>query len=238
MGPLSRIQELVERDGKQVDGGLGAGRAGHGPAVQAEQFASLGLLRRVDDHRDRFEAGDAASHLGPLTPGVVQSSGPNRSSRQGHESRVRWCAVKRAGRRKPSARGVDVTAARGAGVACVMETSGRDAGLAAATARARRECAHASTTSLGGGRRSGERRRGTPAPALLELRVQPVEHVVHVVQFVEDRGPRGRRPAEVQRHRVGAGTPARRPWQTAPTAAPGRCRRRCRARSGPAGRRA
>ena len=57
-------------------------------------------------------------------------SGPNRSSRHGHESSVRWCGVKRAGRRKPSARGVDVAAARGAGVACVMGTSGRDAGAA------------------------------------------------------------------------------------------------------------
>ena len=42
-----------------------------GRAVQAEQLASLGLLRRVDDHGDRLEAGDAASHLGPLLARVV-----------------------------------------------------------------------------------------------------------------------------------------------------------------------
>ena len=68
-------------------------------------------------------------------------SGPKRSARQGQESRWRWCGSKRAGRVKPSARGVVATAPPIVVVglslvsACVMGTSGRDAGRSAGGAR-------------------------------------------------------------------------------------------------------
>ena len=62
---------VVERDGEEVDRGRRRRPRACAAAVQAEQLAGLGLLRRVDDHGDRLEAGDAASHLGPLAPRVV-----------------------------------------------------------------------------------------------------------------------------------------------------------------------
>ena len=71
--PVVADPRVVKGDGEEVDRAVrhARGRSAGCLSVQAEQAASLGLLRRVDDHRDRLEPGDAQRHLGPLPARVV-----------------------------------------------------------------------------------------------------------------------------------------------------------------------
>ena len=125
-GPVVADPRVVERDGEEVDGpirGLPAGCR----LVQAEQAAGLGLLRRVHDHRDRLEPGDAERHLGPLLARVVHERAEEVFAAR---PRQQGAPVRREARRQAEpvgARGGRLGGA-GAGVVCVMGTSGRDAG--------------------------------------------------------------------------------------------------------------
>ena len=103
---------VVERDGEEVDGGSPPARryrAGRPPSRPSSSRASASCagstITVTGSNRAMPRATSAHSRR------ASSMSGPNRSSRHGHESSVRWCGVKRAGRRKPSARGVDVVAA-------------------------------------------------------------------------------------------------------------------------------
>ena len=187
-------------------------------AVQAEQLAGLGLLRRVDDHRDGLEASDAASYLGPL-PRASSMSGPNRSSRHGHESSVRWCGVNAPGDGSRPRAGGRCGGARERGLACVMGTSGRDAGAEARPARARQDGRNASTE---------QPRQTTPTSAA--GRASPGRRFTF--SGVEERGvdvAGAGEEAESSPCR-GRATRASAAGETLGLAARGRCRRRCRAR--------
>ena len=102
-------------------GGRSRGRPRPPRRRQAEQLACLGLLRRVDDHRDRLEPGDAARHLGPLLARVVHERPEEVLAARPREQRA---LVRREARRQAEpvrARGGRARRRVDSGVVCVME---------------------------------------------------------------------------------------------------------------------